>query len=109
MTRSPRSSPLCAAALAILAGVCATLLIAAGQKKSPPPKPIDINTATVAQLEQLPGIGPVTARAIIRFREKSGPFRRVEELRAVPRISKSRFEKLRPYVTVGKTVQKPKS
>jgi competence ComEA-like helix-hairpin-helix protein len=87
----------------------AVVSMAAGQKKAPPAKPIDINTATAAQLEQLPGIGPATARAIVRFREKSGPFRRVEELRAVPRISKLRFQKLRPYVMVGKPTRRPKS
>lgn len=109
MNGSPRSSLLWVAALAVLMAFGTAACIAAGQKKTPPAKPIDINTATAAQLEQLPGIGPVTARAIIRFREKSGPFQRVEELRAVPRISKSRFEKLRPYVTVGKPIPKPKS
>lgn len=105
----PRSALLRVAALAVLTGLCATLSIAGAQKKRAPAKPIDLNTATVEQLEQLPGIGPVTARAIVRFREKSGPFRRVEELRAVPRISKSRFEKLRPYVTIGNPVRKLKS
>lgn len=109
MTRTLRLPLLCVAALGVLLAFCAAASIAAGQKKRPPAKPIDINTATVAQFEQLPGIGPVTARAIVHFREKSGPFRRVEELRAVPRISKSRFEKLRPYVMVGKPIQKPRS
>lgn len=84
--------------------LCATVLLAAGQKKKPPAKPLDLNTATVAQLEQLPGIGPVTAEAIVHFRKKSGPFRRVEDLLAVPRISKSRFNKIRPYITVAKPV-----
>jgi competence protein ComEA len=84
-----------------LALLCANASFRAGQKK-PPAKRLDLNTATVAQLEQLPGIGPVTAQAIVRFRQKSGPFQRVEDLLAVPRISKSRFEKIRPYITVVK-------
>jgi competence ComEA-like helix-hairpin-helix protein len=74
---------------------------AAARKKHPPAKPIDLNTATMEQLEELPGIGPVTAKRIIEFREKSGPFRKVEDLLVIPRISKARLEKLRPYVKVS--------
>jgi competence protein ComEA len=69
-------------------------------EKHPPAKPIDLNLATVEQLEQLPGVGPSTAMAIVRFREKSGRFQRVEDLLAVHGISQSKLEKLRPYVTV---------
>ncbi len=90
--------------------VCAAVFVvaAASHKKKLPVKPIDLNTATVGQLEQLPGIGPTTAQAIIRFREKSGPFQRVEDLIAIPRLSKARLEKLRPYVTVGQPAKKRK-
>jgi len=63
-------------------------------------KLLDLNTATVEQLEELPEIGPTTAKAIVRFREKSGPFRRVEDLLAVRGITKRRLEKIRPLVTV---------
>jgi len=73
----------------------------AGTKKHPPARPIDLNTGTAAQLEELPGVGPVTAKAIIDFRTKSGPFHRVEDLLAVHGISQNRLEKLRPYVTVA--------
>jgi competence ComEA-like helix-hairpin-helix protein len=68
--------------------------------KQPPAKPLDLNTATIEQLEQLPGVGPRTAQDIVKFREKSGPFRRVEDLLAIRGITKRRLEKLRPYVTV---------
>jgi len=81
--------------------VLLSLTTAAAQKK-PPSKPIDLNAATIEQLEQLPGIGPSTAKAIIRFREKSGPLKRVEDLLAIHGISKARLEKLRPYVTVAR-------
>ena len=69
-------------------------------QKTPPPHPINLNTATIAQLEQLPGIGASTAKSIIDFRERSGPFQRVEDLLAIKGISKSKLEKLRPYVTI---------
>ena len=73
---------------------------ALAQKKLPA-TPIDLNSATIAQLEKLPGVGPTTAKAIIDFRTRSGPFQRVEDLLAIRGISKGRLEKLRPYVTVN--------
>jgi len=74
--------------------------LAAEPQKKPPAEPLDLNSATVEQLQQLPGIGPATAKDIVRFREKSGPFRRVEDLLAVRRISRRTLEKIRPYVVV---------
>ena len=82
---------------------CLWLMEARGQKKQPLARPLDLNTATVEELQKLPGIGPTTAKAIVRFREKSGPFRRVEDLLAIRGISKRRLETLRPSVTVGPT------
>lgn len=83
----------------LLAVACA--VAGAQARKKPPAHPIDLNTATVEQLQELPGIGPGTAKAIVRFRGKSGPFRRVEDLLAVRGITKQRLGKLRPYVTVA--------
>jgi competence ComEA-like helix-hairpin-helix protein len=80
-----------------------TYLVPALAQKSPPSQPVNINTATIAQLETLPGIGPNTAKSIVDFRNRSGPFQRVEDLLAIKGISKSKLEKLRPYVTVGPT------
>jgi competence ComEA-like helix-hairpin-helix protein len=76
-------------------------LPASAAPKQPPEKPININTATVEQLQQLPGIGPETAKRIVRHREKHGPFRRVEELLVIQGISQKKFEELKPYVTVS--------
>jgi competence ComEA-like helix-hairpin-helix protein len=84
------------AALALLL-LCALALA----QKQPPTKPIDINAATMKELEELPGVGPVTAQRIIEARQKSGPFRRIEDLLAVRGISTKRLEALRPYVTVS--------
>ena len=72
-------------------------------KKTPPAKPLDLNSATAAELEQLPGVGPATAQAIVQFRSKSGPFRRVEDLLVIRGISQRKLNQLRPYVTVGAT------
>jgi competence protein ComEA len=70
-------------------------------KKHPPSKPIDLNVATVKELEELPGVGPTTANAIVEFRTKSGRFRRVEDLLAVRGISEAKLDKIRPYVFVS--------
>jgi competence ComEA-like helix-hairpin-helix protein len=91
--------------LLLLAILLLSLVVAADAQKKPPARPIDLNTASVDQLGQLPGIGPTTAKAIIKFREKSGPPKRVEDLLAIHGISKARLEKLRPYVTVTRPPQ----
>ncbi len=88
---------------------CSFLFAGQRQKKQPPAKPLDLNTATVEELQKLPGIGPTTAKAIVRFREKSGPFRRVEDLLAVRGITKRKLEKLRPYITVAPPKPAPKN
>ena len=74
------------------------LLLLLALAKDPPPAPININTATVEQLVTLPGVGPSTARSIVRYREKNGPFRRVEDLLILKGMSKQKLQKLRPYV-----------
>jgi competence ComEA-like helix-hairpin-helix protein len=92
-----------ALAAPILLLLLAMLLCVAGNqaKKKPPATPLDINTATPAQLEQLPGIGPAAAKSIAQFRAKSGPFRRVEDLLAIRGINQRKLDQLRPYVTVA--------
>ena len=87
----------------LILSVLASFSLAAsalGQKK-PPAQPIDLNVATIKELEELPGVGPVTAQRIIDARQKSGRFRRVEDLLAIRGISMKRLEALRPYVTVS--------
>ncbi len=69
---------------------------------TPTPSPrLDLNTASVEELERLPGIGPRTAQAIVDYRLKHGPFRRLEDLLAVPGIGPATLERLRPLVTVS--------
>lgn len=63
---------------------------------------VNINTATAAELEALPGIGPVLAARIIRYREEVGPFFTVEQLQEVKGIGSKTLKRLLPLVTVGK-------
>ncbi len=63
--------------------------------------PMNINTATAAQLETLPGIGARTAQAIVDQRQKSGGFKKIEELMNIKGIGEKSFLKLKPMVTVS--------
>jgi competence protein ComEA len=60
---------------------------------------VSLSSATVDQLDELPGVGPVTAQKIVDYRTEHGPFRSVEELDAVPGIGPTRVEQLRDLVT----------
>ena len=62
---------------------------------------VNINTATADELATLPGIGPSYARRIVEFREKNGPFKRVEDLLSVQGIGDKTLERIRDRVTVG--------
>ena len=61
---------------------------------------ININTASVRELQKLNGVGAVTARAIVGYRDEHGDFGSVDELLNVHGIGQATLEKLRPYVTI---------
>ncbi len=63
--------------------------------------PVNLNTATQAQLESLPGIGPSAAQRILEYRQKNGTFKKVEDLMNVKGIGEKSFLKLKPLITVG--------
>ena len=62
------------------------------------PARIRLSTATLEELDTLPGVGPVTAQRILDYREQHGPFTSVDELDAVPGIGPARLEQLRNLV-----------
>ena len=71
-----------------------------GGSGSVPAAPVDLNVATMAELEALPGVGPATAQAILTYRERNGPFRTVEDLGEVQGIGPARLDALRELVRV---------
>ena len=62
---------------------------------------VNLNTATVSQLEDLPGIGPALAARIVDHRQKNGAFKSVEDLMAVKGIGEKNFAKIQTFLTVG--------
>jgi len=74
---------------------------AAPAAKASASAPVNLNTATVAQLETLPGIGKSTAERILEYREKSGGFKKIEDLMNVRGIGEKSFLKLKPLITVA--------
>lgn len=69
-------------------------------KSSDPTEKVNLNTATIGELESLPGIGQVRAEAIIADREENGSFRYPEELIRVPGIGQGTLEQIIDYITV---------
>jgi competence protein ComEA len=66
-----------------------------GSDEAPAAGPVHLNTATVEQLDELPGVGPVTAQKIVEYREQHGAFSSVDDLDAIPGIGPARLEQLR--------------
>ncbi|MEE2852337.1 MAG: ComEA family DNA-binding protein [Actinomycetota bacterium] len=73
---------------------------APGSVKPKPGQTVDLNTATAQQLDDLPGVGPVTAAAIVAWRQSNGKFTSVDQLAEVEGIGPARLEKLRALVRV---------
>lgn len=96
--------------MCVLAAVVGT---SAAQQPAPAAKPearatkpvttVNINTASVAELQELPGVGAKTAARIVDYRTKKGPFRKIEELMNVQGVGEKSFLKLRSQLTVGAT------
>jgi competence protein ComEA len=92
-----------AGALALIAVLLTSPLVSARQadkSASTATAAINLNSATLEQLEALPGVGPKTAQLILEYRQKSGGFKKVEELMNIKGIGEKSFLKLKPMVVV---------
>lgn len=91
--------------LVLTALACAAPIAASAQDKPAPAAAkaaavVNLNTATTTQLETLPGIGAKTATRIVEYRQKSGGFKKIEELMNVKGIGEKAFLKLKSHITV---------
>jgi competence protein ComEA len=75
--------------------------VAQEARPAAPAQVVNVNTATTAQFEALPGIGPSMAQRIVAYREKNGPFKKLEDLMNIQGIGEKSFLKLRPYLTIA--------
>jgi competence protein ComEA len=77
---------------------------AAPQEQAATPEaqfPININTASLVELDTLPGIGPVTAQRIIDYRDANGLFAKIEDIQNVPGIGPKTFDEIKDFITIG--------
>ena len=102
MRRIVRALLVCAMAL-VFGGV-----VIAQDKATPPEKPpVNLNTASIDQLDGLPGIGRATAQRILEYRQKVGSFTKIEQLMNVKGIGEKSFLKLKPLIVVQPKTEKP--
>ena len=93
-------------ALALVAAM-AVLGLASAFAQSPASKAkLNINTASAAELETLPRIGPAVAQRIIDFRTKNGAFKRVEDIMKVQGIGEKVYQNIKDLITVGESAPK---
>lgn len=96
------------ALVAALVAVAAPSLFAQSPKPAAAaPAAVNLNSATLEQLQELPGVGLATAQRILEYRQKSGGFKKVEELMNIRGIGEKSFLKLKALVVVTAKPDKP--
>ena len=84
----------------VLASALMLVLAVPSYSQDNPTKKIDINSASVQELQKLPQIGAAVAQRIVDYREKHGKFSKVEEIMKVKGIGEKTFLKIKPLITV---------
>jgi len=95
--KQPAASP--AAAVSSSSG--STAPSRAAKVRATASAPVNLNSASATQLQTLPGVGASTAQRILEYRQKNGPFKKIEELMNVKGIGEKSFLKLKPLITIG--------
>ncbi len=75
------------------------------KKIDEPEDKVSINTGTVDELSRIPGIGNITAKQIIEYREKSGKFQSIRELMNIYGFSETKFDKIKDYITIEEVIE----
>jgi competence protein ComEA len=104
MFRSILSIVAVASWLAVLpghAGAAQTKASAQTAAKPAATNTVNINTASASELDGLPGIGAKTAALIVEYRQRNGPFKKIEDLMNVRGVGEKNFLKLKAQITVG--------
>jgi competence protein ComEA len=91
--------------LALTLGLALPLAAAPDRAPRAPQRPVNLNTATVTELMQLPRVGQKTAERILTFRKQHGGFQRPEELMNVKGIGEKSFAKLKPFLSINPAPQ----
>ena len=99
MTKNLRKVLVVVLCMGILLG-SVSLVQAPAQTKNK--KKVNINTASLSELQTLPRIGPKVAQRIINYRKEHGPFKRVEDIMKVRGIGERTFLRIKDLITVGK-------
>ena len=102
--------------MSALAVVCLSMLSPVATQEKPARKPavataaspVNLNTATAAQIATLPGVGQKAAERIVEYRQKNGGFKKIEELMNVKGIGEKSFLKLKALITVTEKTPAPR-
>jgi competence protein ComEA len=87
--------------LALCLGLALSPVLAEVQKdKAPSAERINLNKATMEQLQTLPGVGPALAKRILEHRQKSGKFKRIEEILNIKGMGEKKFQKIKDRLVV---------
>ena len=95
------SATTAATAIGALAAAVLCLLVAAPPAHAAEGKTVNVNTATVAEFQLLPRIGPSVAARLVEQREKNGPWKSLDDLMLVRGIGEATYDQLKPYVALS--------